>query len=394
MKFRENLTILSIAFLSLIATAAIAPALGGVQNNFASASSMLVKLVVTLPALICIPVGLLNGTFMKFMSKKNLILIGLILYLVGGVASFFSVNIYMLLTTRVILGLGLGITAPLSLVLIGDFFHGKERAKFMGYSTASTNLGGIISTLVVGFLSGFGWQYSFLVYLVAIIVIVLVILFLPKSPNEIDAEDKDIEATNLHNIEKQIPLNIGIFKYAIIILLALIAFYSIPTNLDFLLEFKKLGSAKLAADIISVSTFISLISALAFGKLIKKFKAYYSLIIFALMAIGCFLIGSGTSLWVVILGAMLNGLGFGGIVPFTMLFAANIVHKTHTSLSIIIVTSALYLGEFLSPLVLQAISNVLGIQNITGNFFAAVVICILALLVSIYALIRDRGLQI
>lgn len=388
MKSIEKLTILAIAFLSLIATAAIAPTLSGIQTDFSSASAILVKLVVTLPALICIPIGLLNSTFIKFISKKNLIIIGLILYLVGGVASFFSANIYILLFTRIVLGLGLGITAPLSLVLIGDFFSGKERAKFMGFSTASTNLGGILSTLVVGFLSGFGWRYAFLVYLVAIIVLILVVLFLPKVPDETDKTD--IEKTNLHNIEKQIPLNMAIFKYAVIILFALIAFYGVPTNMDFLVKFKNIGGEQLSADIVSLGTLSSLISALLFGKLIKVFKSYYPIIIFAIMAIGCFLLGFGSSLWIILLGSILNGLGFGSIVPYTMLIASNIVHKTHTALSILIITSSLYLGEFLSPLVLQWISSIIGISNVTGSFFAASIVCIVSLLLSIYAAIKDK----
>ncbi|MGL4990909.1 MAG: MFS transporter [Sarcina sp.] len=392
MKLIEKLTILSIAFLSLIATAAIAPALSGIQSHFATAPTTLVKLVITLPALICIPIGFLNSTFIKFISKKNLILIGLILYLIGGTLSFFSTNIYMLLSTRAVLGLGLGITAPLSLVLIGDFFHGKERAKFMGYSTASTNLGGILSTLVVGFLSSLGWKYSFLIYLLAIFVIILVALFLPKLPSK--TANTNIEKTNLHNVKKQIPLNLGIIKYAIIILLALIAFYGIPTNLDFLVTFKNIGTEKTAADIVSIATLASLISALIFGKLIKIFKSYYSIIIFVLMAIGCFLMGYGDSFNIVLIGSILNGLGFGGIVPFTMLFASNIVHKTHTALSIIIVTSSLYLGEFISPLILEPLANIIGIHNVTGNFFGASIICLIALLVSIYAIISDKNLAI
>ncbi|MGL4454044.1 MAG: MFS transporter [Sarcina sp.] len=390
MKFIEKLTILAIAFLSLIATAAIAPALGGIQADFSSASTTLVKLVITLPALICIPIGLLNSTFIKFISKKNLIIIGLILYLIGGISSVFSTNIYMLLFTRVVLGLGLGITAPLSLVLIGDFFSGKERAKFMGFSTASTNLGGILSTLVVGFLSGFSWKYAFFVYLITIVVLILVILFLPKELNKESEADIDVEKTTLHNIEKQVSLNKGIFKYAIMILLALVAFYAIPTNMDFLVKFKNIGGEQLAADIVSIGTLSSLISALLFGSLIKVFKAYYSIIIFVVMAIGCFLLGFGNSFSIILLGSILNGLGFGGIVPYTMLLGSNIVHKTHTVLSILIITSSLYLGEFLSPLILQWISGIIGISNATGSFFAASIVCIVSLIISIYSAIKDQ----
>ena len=384
----QKLSILSLSFISLIATAAMAPALNGIQSHFINAPETLIKLVVTLPALICIPVGLLNKAFMKFISKKNLIIIGLILYTIGGLSSSLSPNIYVLLFTKVILGLGLGITAPLSLVLIGDFFHGKERAKFMGFSTATTNLGGILSTLFVGFLVSLGWRYSFLVYAVAIIVLILIVFFLPN-----DYENNE-EKLSTGNIEEDIRLNKGIFKYAILVFLGLIAFYAIPTNMDFLVKLRNLGGASTAANIVSIGTLTSLISAMIFPKLIKIFKRYFSLIIFISMFLGFIILGTAHSMPLILLGAIFVGFGFGDVIPFGMLFASNLVHKTHTALAILIVTTGLYFGEFVSPLILQFLSKTLNIQNVTGSLFGACIVCIVALLVSIYAIISDRKLVI
>ncbi len=384
----QKLSILSLSFISLIATAAMAPALNGIQSHFINAPETLIKLVVTLPALICIPIGLLNKAFMKFISKKNLIIIGLLLYTIGGLSSSLSPNIYVLLFTKVILGLGLGVTAPLSLVLIGDFFHGKERAKFMGFATATTNLGGIISTLFVGFLVSLGWRYSFLVYAVAIIVLFLIVFFLPN-----DYENNE-EKLSTGNIEEDIKLNKGIFKYAILVFLGLIAFYAIPTNMDFLVKLRNLGDASTAANIVSIGTLTSLISAMIFPKLIKIFKRYFSLIIFISMFLGFIILGTAHSMPMILLGAIFVGFGFGDVIPFGMLFASNLVHKTHTALAILIVTTGLYFGEFVSPLILQFLSKTLNIQNVTGSLFGACIVCIVALLVSIYAIISDRKLVI
>jgi MFS family permease len=384
----QQLSILSLSFISLIATAAMAPALNGIQSHFINAPETLIKLVVTLPALICIPIGLLNKAFMKFISKKNLIIIGLLLYTIGGLSSSLSPNIYVLLFTKVILGLGLGVTAPLSLVLIGDFFHGKERAKFMGFATATTNLGGIISTLFVGFLVSLGWRYSFLVYAVAIIVLFLIVFFLPN-----DYENNE-EKLSTGNIEEDIKLNKGIFKYAILVFLGLIAFYAIPTNMDFLVKLRNLGDASTAANIVSIGTLTSLISAIIFPKLIKIFKRYFSLIIFISMFLGFMILGTAHSMPMILLGAIFVGFGFGDVIPFGMLFASNLVHKTHTALAILIVTTGLYFGEFVSPLILQFLSKTLNIQNVTGSLFGACIVCIVALLVSIYAIISDRKLVI
>ncbi|WP_055071920.1 MFS transporter [Clostridium massiliamazoniense] len=385
MKALEKIAILSISFLSLIATAAMAPALTGIQNHFLSASPVLVKLVITLPALICIPVSLLNTNFLKYMSDKLLIIIGLLLFLIGGICSAIAPDIYTLLITRGILGLGLGITAPMSLVLIGEYFEGKERAKFMGFSTASTNLGGIVSTLIVGVLANIGWRVSFLIYLSVAVVLLIVIFYLPSKKKVNDTSEKH----NLHNTTKEIKLNKSVFKYSFLVFLALVAFYAVPTNMDFLIKAKNLGGDSVAASLVSLSTLSSLVSALLFGKFIKVLKKYYSMLIFILMAIGFALAGYGNNLFTIGLGIILGGYGFGSIIPYTMLFASNIVHKTHTSLAILIITTGLYLGEFVSPMILQSIANIIGMKNSTGNFYAAVIIALIALICSIYTALKE-----
>lgn len=384
----EKLAILSISFISLVATAAISPALNGIQSHFLSASPILIQLIVTLPALICIPISLLNNSLIKFISKKHLIVVGLILFLIGGLSSSLATNIYILLFTRGVLGLGLGITAPLSLVLIGDFFEGKERAKFMGFSTASTNLGGIISTLIVGSLSNLGWRFAFLIYAIVIIVLLLVLFYLPNA--ETKEKHNKTEKESLHNTGIKIKINKNVIKYSIIIFLALTAFYSIPTTMDFLVKSRSLGSSSTAADLVSLSTLLSLIAAVLFGKSIKIFKKYFSLLVFILMFIGFILIGIGNNLAIISIGAILVGYAFGTIIPYTMFFASNIVHKTHTALAILIITTGLYLGEFLSPIILKAIASILGLNPIAGSFYAAAIIALIALILSIYTAFTEK----
>lgn len=383
----EKLAILAIGFITLMATAAMAPSLEAIQKDFITASPILIKLIITLPALICIPISLLNNLIIKKISKKTLIIIGLIFFTIGGLSSALAPNIYLLLITRAILGIGLGITAPLSLILIGDFFQGKERAKFMGFSTAVTNLGGIISTLLVGFLSSINWRYSFIIYAVAIAILLITIFFLPNDSNNVKS---DIVEPTIHNLEAQIKLNKSVFKYAIIVLLGLIAFYGLPTNMAFLIKSKSFGGAKLAADLVSLSTLLSLVSAILFGKIIKKIGKNYSLIIFIIMFLGFLLLSLSENIYVVILGTILTGISFGSVIPYSMSFASNIVHKTHTALAIIIVTIGLYLGEFISPIVLQSIAELLKLNSITGSFFAASIISIIAFIFSIYTNVTDK----
>ncbi|MGL5616581.1 MAG: MFS transporter [Sarcina sp.] len=381
MKNSGKMAILALGFITLTATAAMAPSLTAIQKYFFTASPLLIKLIITLPALVCIPISLLNNKAVKIISKKNLIIIGLIFFSIGGLSSSITNNIYLLLFTRLILGLGLGITAPMSLVLIGDFFEGIERDKFMGYSTAGSNIGAIIATLLVGTLSSINWRFSFLIYIFAIIVLIIVILFLPND-NCNKIEDSEIKA--IEHIKSEVKLNKSVFKYAVIVALGLIAFYALPTNMAFLVKSKNFGSDTLAANLVSLSTFASLISSIFFAKIMKKLGKHYSIILFISLTIGFTLLGLSENLLITILGTLFTGFAFGGIIPYGVSFASNVVHKSHTAFAIIIVTVCVYLGEFISPIVLQGISNILHLNPTVGSFFSAAIISIIAIIISLY----------
>ncbi|MGL5765479.1 MAG: MFS transporter [Sarcina sp.] len=382
MKNSAKIAILALGFITLTATAAMAPSLTSIQMYFSSATPLLIKLIITLPALVCIPISLLNNKFIKIISKKSLIIIGLILFAIGGLTSPLTNNIYLLLFTRLILGFGLGITAPMSLVLIGDFFEGSERDKFMGYSTALSNIGSIIATLLVGTLSVIDWRLSFLIYIFVIIVLVIVIFFLPKD-NHQEIENSELEV--MKHIKTEVKLNKAVFKYAAIVALGLVAFYALPTNMAFLVKAKNFGGDKLAANLVSVATVASLVSSIFFAKIMKLLDKHYSILLFICLVIGFALLGFSANIYVTVLGTLFTGFGFGGIIPYGVSFASKVVHKTHVSFAIIIVTVSVYLGEFISPIILQFISSVLHLNPTMGSFYAASIISLLAVIMSIYA---------
>ncbi|MGL5820528.1 MAG: MFS transporter [Sarcina sp.] len=324
----------------------------------------------------------IQQAIIKIISKKSLIIIGLILFAIGGLTSPLTNNIYLLLFTRLILGFGLGITAPMSLVLIGDFFEGSERDKFMGYSTALSNIGSIIATLLVGTLSVIDWRLSFLIYIFVIIVLVIVIFFLPKD-NHQEIENSKLEV--MKHIKTEVKLNKAVFKYAAIVALGLVAFYALPTNMAFLVKAKNFGGDKLAANLVSVATVASLVSSIFFAKIMKLLDKHYSILLFICLVIGFALLGFSANIYITVLGTLFTGFGFGGIIPYGVSFASKVVHKTHVSFAIIIVTVSVYLGEFISPIILQFISSVLHLNPTMGSFYAASIISLLAVIMSIYA---------
>src|SRR5699024_12087171 len=105
-------------------------------------------------------------------------LIGLVIYIISGVGAQFTTNIETLLGFRFLLGAGVGLVMPLSFTLISDYFQGREQVKMMGYNTAFSNFGGIVTMLLAGYLAAINWRMPFNVYWLGLIIFLLVFFFL------------------------------------------------------------------------------------------------------------------------------------------------------------------------------------------------------------------------
>lgn len=150
---------------------------------------------------------------------------------------------------------------PLSFTLISDHFHGEERAQLMGYNTAFSNIGGIVTMLLAGYLASFSWKMPFNVYLLGIVIFILVYLYLPKN--------EPITATEGTENEK-IPLSV--YGYALAALGIMLAYIAIATNMALFLEQSELGGSKLAGFVISFSTIGGLMTSMTLVRLRSFFK--------------------------------------------------------------------------------------------------------------------------
>jgi len=153
-------TILSISLLTVMAGAAMSPALGSISRAFPDASPQLIKMVLSLPAVMIILFSIVSGQLTSFISKKMILITGLIIYLVGGLGAAFTGTVYQLLLFRALLGIGVGLLTPLSVAVIADFFEGHERAQMVGLAPAVSCLGGVIANFAGGFLAEISWRYA------------------------------------------------------------------------------------------------------------------------------------------------------------------------------------------------------------------------------------------
>lgn len=375
--------ILSISMATVMAGAAISPALGLIAQAFPEASPTVIKLILTAPSLMIIPFSFLSSYLTKKMTKKAICLLGLVIYIIGGVGPQFVTSLSALIGLRLLLGAGVGLVMPLSMTLINDYFSGKERTKMMGYNSAFSNVGGILTMLLAGWLATFGWRVPFNVYFLGLAILLMIYFFLPKG--EVQKAESKAERTKL-------PM--AVIGYAAAMGGVMLAYYAIATNIALYLEQNALGNAALAGTIVSFTTVGGMITSLLLVQIEVTLKNYIIPVMLAVMALAFAILSFTYSIPLIMLAVCFVGFGQGVLFPTLSLKALDQVPFTKADQAIAWTSSFTFLGQFLSPLVLDGISKLFHQEAIRFQYGTLAVAMIIFVLGSLWVIFNNtRQLQ-
>lgn len=168
------IAILSISLTVNLPGLAISPILGTLETIFPKATEFEIQLLTVLPNLVIIPFMLLAGKLSVGHSQSLLVTIGLVIYLLAGVLYFFADSMIQLILISALLGVGCGIVVPLAGGLIGQYFVGPARVKYLGMKSGVSNFTIILGTLFVGLVASKNWHLPFIVYMIPIIPLCLI----------------------------------------------------------------------------------------------------------------------------------------------------------------------------------------------------------------------------
>lgn len=353
-----------------MASAAVSPALANISNAFPGVSINLIKTVLTLPSLFIIPFSLISGRLVHRFGNKYVLIIGILIYLIGGIAPVFVDTIPQLLVFRAILGCGCGLIMPISQSLIALNFEGPVKTKITGYSGAASYLMGVIASFVVAPVSSIDWHYSFYIYLIAVVVLILNIAILPY-----DKPEKEIEKKTTKKFSGKVWWLIAG------ILLVNIAFYAVPANVALFMKEQHIGVAQSAGTVISMFMIAGFIAGLSLSHLQHLLKKHTVLFGVCIMATGYIILSLANSMALVVSGSGFVGFSFGILFPSFIILITNICSSNNFIVALSYASCAQFLGQFLSPYVLQLIKTIFGFSSLRYDFI------ILAICLSLSALI-------
>ena len=368
---RVTATILSMSLLTVMAGAAIAPALGIIKVHFSEVPAMLVQFIISMPALLIIITNLFFLSLSRVLRTRAIATTGLLLYVVAGAGCFFVDNIYLLLAMRALLGVSVGLIMPLSTGLLAYYFPPEQQAQLMGLSAAMNQMGGVVATLLAGLLATIEWNYAFLVYLLGLIALVMVWLWLPDE--QLDSANKRGVPFQPRQLLKYHPSVIGM-------LLLMTIFFVFPTNFAIVVSQQLALSTEVITAIMVGLDVVAFFVGLSFGDLMNRFRLgikYFAPLLF-LLGYASYLVPSVS---MTVLGSVFIGMANGVGVPYLNTIASIKGGKNSATTVMPLLSAALYLGQFISPLIVIPMSKALfEADDIVAPYKVGIGFCLIFLL--------------
>ena len=104
------------------------------------------------------------GKMADLFNRKQLIQLGIVIYLVGSILAGFATSSAWLLACRALQGVGVGALTALVQVILSDLVSPRERGRYMGYLGAVFGVGTVAGPVIGGLLTdGLGWRWCFFV---------------------------------------------------------------------------------------------------------------------------------------------------------------------------------------------------------------------------------------
>ncbi|MEV4934833.1 MFS transporter [Sphingobium sp. LSP13-1-1.1] len=389
--FATGISLLLPITLSAMAIVLLAPNLPALLQEFASVEhhEYWVPMVLTVPALCVALFSPMAGILGDRFGRRRLLLAAFLVYAVVGIAPVFLSDLGWIIVSRVAVGMAEAMIMVLSTTMIGDYFEGPARDRWLAGQTAMASISALLFLNVGGFLGRFGWRAPFWVYGSALLMFVLVLLFTwePARRDSPDAEIAQRDASSagfpwlrMSGIiaitvfgsvlfyTAQIQSPIGLTQFGI----------TDPARIGFLTSLASIG--------VPVGTYV-------YSRVGSKLPiASLLLIEFTLLAIGFLLMSRSGAPAGFLAGCFINQLGAGMLLPSLLVWAISGLPFEVRSRGAGLWTGAFSVGQFLCPVVVTVAGSHTG--GLRGAFGVLAAAALVGAALSLFARLRKDSAMV
>ena len=398
--YAKRAAVLSVSTITILGSTAVSPALSGIKSAFPQMSDAWIQMILTLPTLLIIPSCLMCRYAISRMGQKRVLIMGIIIYLIGGLGAGLAPDFTTLIIMRGILGVGCGFITPMAQNLISSNFSGEVKTRLTSYSASASYLMGIIASFLVGNLVAVNWRLAFLVYFVALVAMILNIIYLPDDrPHEKTASVPEKAAGNAggnKNAAQSISVSgkNRINVPALITMIAMFgingAFYTFSASISLFMRGDSIGNESSSGIVVSSFMICGFIVGLIVPKIRQLIKGYT-------MALGCLMMGGGYlilssahTMGVLMLAAALVGGSYS--ILYSGIFTkirSQAGSEEETTTLVTFTTAFMFLGQALSQYILRGVELITGISGYRFRFDFLALILLICMLCCIIKNIRE-----
>lgn len=343
---RHDLQIVfGITLISVIGVNSIAPAfpLMAAHLHLSEGDVVMLITVFTFPGIILSPVmGILADRF----GRKKVIVPSLILFGAAGSACAFTDDYHMLLLLRFVNGVGASALGGLNQTIIGDMFDGDERAAAMGYNASVLGIGTMIYPAIGGVLALLGWNYPFLLSLLALPIALLVLIGLGNTEPKTELPfHKYLAGAARSAADREIlPAYMATLATFILLYGALLAYF------PFLMDRRFHASPSTIGLMMAATSISTILGAFNLGWISRRFSPKTIIAVsFIMYAVSIMLVLLSENLWLMIVPVLLYGLANGVNIPSIQTHLSGNAPMIYRGAFMSINSMVLRLGQTIGP---------------------------------------------
>jgi MFS family permease len=350
--------------LAVLGAVLLAPVLPAIEDAFAGTAGVeaLTPVVLTAPALVIGLTAPFAGRVLDRVGRTRLLVAALVVYAVVGTAPLWLPTLQLIVASRVLVGLTEAVIMTCCTTLLADYFHGSQRERYFGLQVVFTTVAATLFFGLGGALGSHSWRTPFWLYLVSLPLAVaaarLVWQPVVQRPT---------------GVLPPLPWRRLAAPVAVSLVGGLV-FYVLIVELSFTLDDVGVESTGAIGAVSAIASLGTAVGGASFSRFAARGPAVTVPLAFAVSGLGLVGLGLAPSVPVIVLFAVVTGLGNGLLLPSLLTWALGSLTFEQRGRGTGWWTAAVFLGQFVCPLVVLALSDA-----IDGLGSALVVVGVVAL---------------
>lgn len=378
--------------LTVLVTAILGPSMPAMQAHFAGTpgADYLVPLTMTAPMLMMAGLSVFVGELADRFGRKRLLVGATTLYALVGTAPLYLDSLSAIIASRFALGVMEAVLMTVSTTMIGDYYDGARRERFMSLQTTVAASSAFLLNTLGGAIAEHGWRAPYAVFAISLLLAPLMLLFLwePRTRASMTAEQF---------AEDSLSFKPRMLAFTCVLAVVTgIVFLTVPVHFGYLFGAIGVTSPSQIGLAYAVNSLGVVSGTLLFGwVLAARLPVALQLASAALVSgVGFVLMQSASSYGALTTAGFINGLGAGILLPTMVTWNMRDLPVSRRGMGTGAFQSSLFLGMFVNPILVVGLEKQLGgprVQAVAMLGFALLALGVLAAVAGLGR--RDKGLQ-